>query len=124
MNYDIVVIGSGIVGLATSVKLKAQKPDLKIAILEKENGVVKHQTSNNSGVMHAGVYYKPGSLKAVNCRKGYQMLIDFCDKENVKYDLCGKLIVATGKDELPRLENLWDRGIQNGLVKMKKISGN
>jgi L-2-hydroxyglutarate oxidase len=124
MQYDIIIIGSGIVGLATALKLKEQKPDLKVAILEKENGVAKHQTGNNSGVMHAGVYYKPGSLKAVNCRKGYQMLIDFCDKENVKYDLCGKLIVATSKDELPRLENLWDRGIQNGLVKMKKISGN
>ncbi len=121
--YDITIIGAGIVGLATALKIKENAPDLKIAILEKENDIAKHQTGNNSGVIHAGVYYKPGSLKALNCRKGYQLLVDFCEKENIKYELCGKLIVATREDELPRLENLWERGIQNGLVKMKKIPG-
>jgi L-2-hydroxyglutarate oxidase len=95
MKYDITIIGGGIVGLATALKLKETASDLKIALLEKENSLSRHQTGNNSGVIHAGVYYKPGSLKAVNCRKGYQMLIDFCDKEGVKYDLCGKLIIAT-----------------------------
>ncbi len=120
--YDIVIIGGGIVGLATGLKLKEGNPDLKIAILEKENKVASHQTGNNSGVIHAGVYYKPGSQKAVNCRTGYQKLLDFCDKEGIKYDICGKLIVATRKDELPSLENLWERGLQNGLTEMKKIS--
>ncbi len=121
--YDIVIIGGGIVGLATALKLKEGNPELTIALLEKEKKLASHQTGNNSGVIHAGVYYKPGSQKAVNCRTGYQQLIDFCDKENIKYNLCGKLIVATNKEELPQLENLWVRGQQNGLKKMKKISG-
>jgi (S)-2-hydroxyglutarate dehydrogenase len=121
--YDIIIIGGGIVGLATALKLKEGSPDLKIVVLEKEDRVAKHQTGNNSGVIHAGVYYKPGSQKALNCRNGYQQLIDFCTRENIKFDLCGKLIIATQKEELPRLDNLWERGLQNGLVKMKKITG-
>ena len=121
--HDILIIGGGIVGLATALKLKEGSPDLKIALLEKEDNIARHQTGNNSGVIHAGVYYKPGSQKALNCRKGYQQLINFCQKENVKYDLCGKLIVATQKEELFRLENLWERGQQNGLAEMKKIRG-
>ncbi len=124
MIYDTLIIGGGIVGLATALKLKENNPDFKVAILEKENGVAQHQTRNNSGVIHAGVYYKPGSLKALNCRRGYQLLTDFCEKENVRFELCGKLIVATSKEELPKLENLWERGQQNGLVKMKKLTGN
>ncbi|MGC9356001.1 MAG: L-2-hydroxyglutarate oxidase, partial [Mariniphaga sp.] len=123
MKYDIVVIGGGIVGLATALKLKENNQDLKIALVEKEGEIAKHQTGNNSGVIHAGVYYKPGSLKALNCRRGYQMLIDFCDKEKVRYELCGKLIVATSKEEIPSLENLWERGQHNGLKKIKKLSG-
>jgi (S)-2-hydroxyglutarate dehydrogenase len=119
--YDIVIIGGGIVGLATGLKLKEKKPDLKIAILEKENKIALHQTGNNSGVIHAGVYYKPGSLKAINCRRGYQMLIDFCRKENVKYELCGKLIVAVTREEIPRLDALYERSIQNGLTAIKRI---
>ena len=121
--YDIVIIGGGIVGLATALKLKEGNPDLKIALLEKEGKLASHQTGNNSGVIHAGVYYKPGSQKAINCRKGYQQLIDFCEKEEIKYDLCGKLIVALNKEELPQLEKLWERGQQNGLIQMKKING-
>jgi L-2-hydroxyglutarate oxidase len=124
MKYDIVIIGGGIVGLATALQLKEKNQDLKIAVIEKESEVAQHQTGNNSGVIHAGVYYKPGSLKALNCRRGYQLLTEFCDRENVKYELCGKLIVATSEEELQRLENLWERGLQNGLVKMKKLSGN
>ena len=107
MKYDIVIIGGGIVGLATALKLKECGPDLKIALVEKENSIARHQTGNNSGVIHAGIYYKPGSLKAVNCRNGYKMLIDFCDKEGIKYELCGKLIVATKEEEIPALENLF-----------------
>ena len=122
MNHDVLIIGGGIVGLATALKLKETNPKLKVAILEKEDTIAKHQTGNNSGVIHAGVYYKPGSLKALNCRKGYQQLVDFCQKEDVKFELCGKLIVATNNEELSRLENLWERGIKNGLVKMRKLS--
>jgi len=86
--YDITIIGGGIVGLATALRIKEQKPSLKVLLLEKENEVAKHQTGHNSGVIHSGLYYKPGSLKATNCIRGYRMLIDFCDKEGVAYDLC------------------------------------
>ena len=115
MKYDIIIIGGGIVGLATALKLKESNQELKIALLEKETELAKHQTGNNSGVIHAGVYYKPGSLKAINCRKGYQMLIDFCDKEDIKYELCGKLIVATKEEEIPGLEDLGVRSLETAL---------
>lgn len=123
MNYDVIVIGSGIVGLASALKIKEQKPELKVLILEKENRVAAHQTGNNSGVIHSGIYYKPGGLKALNCLKGYKMLLDFCKKENIPFELCGKLIVAINNSELPRLEALYERGLQNGLTEIKKISG-
>jgi L-2-hydroxyglutarate oxidase len=122
MKYDIIIIGGGIVGLATALRLLESKPDLKLAILEKEDGVARHQTGHNSGVIHSGIYYKPGSLKALNCRSGYQQLIDFCNRENIKYELCGKLIVATRKEELPILENIYKKGLENGLEKIKKLS--
>jgi L-2-hydroxyglutarate oxidase len=120
--YDITVIGGGIVGLATALRIKEQKPSLKLLLLEKENEVAKHQTGHNSGVIHSGLYYKPGSLKATNCIRGYQMLIDFCNREGVPYDLCGKIVVATSEDQKPLLRNLYERGLQNGLVKNKMIS--
>ncbi len=123
MQYDVIIIGGGIVGLATAMKLKEAGPALNICILEKEQNVAMHQTGNNSGVIHAGVYYKPGSLKAVNCRTGYRMLLDFCDNHEIKYDLCGKLIVATSQEELPRLDDLYERSIKNGLSEVRKISG-
>jgi L-2-hydroxyglutarate oxidase len=119
----LIIIGAGIVGLATALKVQHKKPGTKITILEKEPGPALHQTGNNSGVIHAGVYYKPGSLKAINCRKGYTELIEFCEQENIAFDLCGKLIVATRKDEMPRLEILFERSKQNGLLKVKQISG-
>lgn len=122
MIYDIIVVGGGIVGLATTYQLLFQKPNLKILILEKENDVAMHQTGNNSGVIHSGIYYKPGSLKAKNCRDGYERLIQFCENENIKYELCGKVIVATDEKELPNLENLYQRGLQNGLSKIKKLN--
>jgi len=123
MRYDIIIIGGGIVGLSTAIRIKEISPGLKVAILEKENTVAKHQTGNNSGVIHAGVYYKPGSLKATNCRSGYNQLLNFCNKEGIRYDLCGKLIVATLREELPRLDNLYERSLQNGLDKVKKLPG-
>ncbi|MCE6988874.1 L-2-hydroxyglutarate oxidase [Dyadobacter sp. CY323] len=120
--YDITIIGGGIVGLATALRIKEQKPSLKLLLLEKENEVAKHQTGHNSGVIHSGLYYKPGSLKATNCIRGYEMLIDFCKKENVPYDLCGKIVVATSEEQRPLLKNLFDRGMQNGLVDNRMIS--
>jgi len=121
MKYDIIIIGAGIVGLATALKLKEKKPNLSIAVIEKENKVAAHQTGNNSGVIHAGVYYKPGSLKAINNQGGYKLLLEFCDREGIAYNLCGKLIVATAKNQLDRLDNLYKRGLENGLDKIKKI---
>ena len=122
MKYDIIIIGGGIVGLATALRLKEGKPQLKIALLEKEQVLAKHQTGNNSGVIHSGIYYKPGSLKATNCINGYNQLIEFCDKNNVKYDLCGKIVVATTKEELPALETIYARGLENGLKGLRKIN--
>ncbi len=122
MKYDIIVIGGGIVGLATTLNLLKQKPALKILVLEKEQAVAKHQTGNNSGVIHSGLYYKPGSLKATNCIQGYHMLIDFCRTEEIPFELCGKLVVATDESELPQLKNLFERGAQNGLHGFKMLS--
>lgn len=121
-HFDVIIAGAGIVGLATAYKLTEKKPDFKICLLEKENSVSKHQTGNNSGVIHSGIYYKPGSLKATNCRRGYKMLIDFCDANGIPYDICGKVIVATNKDEIPRLNNLYERGQQNGLNGLKELT--
>lgn len=112
---DVVIIGGGIVGLATAYQIKGKSPDASIVILEKEQEVAKHQTGNNSGVIHSGLYYKPGSLKARNCISGYQKLLEFCDQESIKYELCGKIVVATDQHEVPYLNTLHDRGKQNGL---------
>jgi L-2-hydroxyglutarate oxidase len=121
---DIIIIGGGIVGLATAWKIKSQSPKLSITILEKEMGPAMHQTGNNSGVIHSGLYYKPGSLKAVNCIKGYHQLIDFCRTEEIEFDLCGKIVVATSEEELPYLQTLFERGEQNGLANMKWLDKN
>lgn len=121
--YDVIIIGGGIVGLATAVRLKEAKPDWRVVILEKEGELAHHQTGNNSGVIHSGIYYKPGSLKALNCRTGYRMMLDFCEKESIPFELCGKLIIATQPEELPRLEVLHERGLANGLTGLIKING-
>lgn len=119
---DVVIIGGGIVGLSTAYHLLQARPDLKLTLLEKENQVAAHQTGHNSGVIHSGLYYTPGSLKAINCIRGYKMLIEFCDEEGIDYDLCGKIVVATQKEQLPLLQKLFDRGLQNGLSQNKMIS--
>lgn len=119
--YDITIIGGGIVGLATALKLKTSNPFLNILLIEKENELAKHQTGNNSGVIHSGLYYKPGSLKATNCIHGYHLLIDFCRENEIPFDLCGKIVVASDEAELPLLENLYIRGQQNGLQNLKKL---
>ncbi|MBY0424834.1 MAG: FAD-dependent oxidoreductase, partial [Cytophagales bacterium] len=121
MESDIVIVGGGIVGLATAYQLKQSRPDLKVTLVEKENSLAKHQTGNNSGVIHSGIYYKPGSLKAVNCINGYHMLLDFVAQHNIAHTLCGKVIVATSKEEIPALENIYQRGLQNGLKKIRKV---
>jgi (S)-2-hydroxyglutarate dehydrogenase len=122
MIYDITVIGGGIVGLATALRIKEQNPSLKLLIIEKEDVVAKHQTGHNSGVIHSGLYYKPGSLKATNCIKGYDMLLDFCEKEDIKYDLCGKIVVATRPEQISILDGLFERGKQNGLDGFKMLN--
>lgn len=115
MQHDVIIVGGGIVGLATAYKLLLSDPLLKLLVIEKEKEVAQHQTGNNSGVIHSGLYYKPGSLKAINCIHGYQLLIDFCREQEVPFDLCGKVVVATEEKELPLLHNLFARGEQNGL---------
>ena len=122
MKYDVIITGAGIVGLATGLKLLEKTPYLKLCILEKEAKPAQHQTGHNSGVIHSGIYYKPGSLKATNCISGYHQLIKFCDDNGIKYDLCGKIIVASNNKELPALENIFNRGNENKLHGIRKIS--
>jgi L-2-hydroxyglutarate oxidase len=119
---DVIIIGGGIVGLATALQLKQQRPGLTVVLLEKEAGLAHHQTGHNSGVIHSGLYYKPGSLKATNCIRGYHMLLDFCKAEGIPYDLCGKIVVATKPEELPQLETLHQRGQLNGLTGLRKLT--
>jgi L-2-hydroxyglutarate oxidase len=122
VQHDVIIVGGGIVGLATGLKLLQNQPALKIVVIEKENEVAHHQTGNNSGVIHSGLYYKPGSLKAKNCIHGYNLLIDFCKENEIPFELCGKIVVATEEHELPLLRNLYDRGHQNGLKDFKMLS--
>lgn len=122
MKIDFIIIGSGIVGLSTAYHLKKQNADLNVVLLEKESDLAIHQTGHNSGVIHSGIYYKPGSLKAINCKKGYDQLIQFCDENAIQYDLCGKIIVATEKEESASLTTILERGIANGLEGIKKIN--
>ena len=114
-KYDVVVVGAGIVGLATAYQLLKKSPGIQMALIEKEATIARHQTGNNSGVIHSGIYYKPGSLKAENCRKGYKQLVDFCRAEEIPHEICGKIVVATDESELPALNRIHDRGISNGL---------
>ncbi|MFM2251051.1 MAG: hypothetical protein RLZZ358_1978, partial [Bacteroidota bacterium] len=122
MVYDVVIVGGGIVGLATGYKLISARPDLKIAILEKESQLAMHQTANNSGVIHSGLYYKPGSLKAINCIKGYHELVNFCKEEKIPYEITGKVVVATRESQRHLLTMLLERGLQNGLTGTRKIT--
>lgn len=121
-KFDTIVIGAGLVGLSVAYNIKLRDPDCKVLLLEKEEGAAMHQSGHNSGVIHSGIYYKPGSLKAKNCIAGYQSLLDFANEYNIPHDVCGKIIVATTKEELPSLENIYQRGIQNGLNGIKKLS--
>lgn len=118
---DVIIVGGGIVGLATALQLQKSNPSLKILLIEKESTLARHQTGNNSGVIHSGIYYKPGSLKATNCIRGYHLLIDFCREQNIPFELCGKIIVATEEKERPLLNTLYERGNQNGLTGLKRL---
>ena len=120
-QYDLTIIGGGIVGLATALKITAAHPNVRLLILEKEAGLSRHQTGNNSGVIHSGLYYRPGSLKARTCVTGRKALLEFCDEHAVPYEICGKLVVAISEQELPRLEELHRRGIANGLQGIEVI---
>jgi (S)-2-hydroxyglutarate dehydrogenase len=113
--YDIAIIGGGIVGLATARALGERSPGARLVILEKENKLATHQTGNNSGVIHSGIYYKPGSYKAKLCVEGKGLMLDFCQKHGIRVDHVGKVIVATSQAELPRLQTLYERGVANGV---------
>jgi L-2-hydroxyglutarate oxidase len=113
--YDLAIIGGGILGLATGLKILEAHPAARLLILEKEPELARHQTGHNSGVIHSGLYYKPGSLKAQGCVAGREALIAFCEQNSVPYEICGKVVVATAEQELPRLDELYRRGVANGL---------
>lgn len=113
---DIAVVGGGIVGLAVGYQFTRRYPDRRVILLEKEAELAAHQTGHNSGVLHSGIYYKPGSLKAVNCREGKKAMEAFCKEEGVEYDICGKVIVAVSEAELPALERIHKRGRANGVA--------
>ncbi|MBA2442624.1 MAG: L-2-hydroxyglutarate oxidase, partial [Rubrobacter sp.] len=114
--YDYAVIGGGIVGLSTARALLRRRPDAELLLLEKEEGWGQHQTGHNSGVIHSGIYYKPGSLKARYAREGGEELAEFCDEHGIQYEVCGRLVVATEAEELPLLDDLYQRGRENGLA--------
>jgi L-2-hydroxyglutarate oxidase len=120
-QYDIAIIGGGIVGLATAMEL-SKRPNVKIIVLEAENRLAAHQTGNNSGVIHSGMYYKPGSLKAKNCVQGRLAMYKFCAENNILHDNCGKVVVATSESELPALDRLYERGIANGLQGLRRLT--
>src|SRR2546428_13974431 len=119
-GYDIAIIGGGIVGLASAMELLLRHPSLRLVILEKEHELAQHQTGHNSGVIHSGIYYVPGSLKAKACVAGKAKLIQFCDEHGVTYELCGKVILATHEEGLPRLEQMYQEGHANGVTDLEK----
>lgn len=118
----VVIIGGGIVGLATAYKLSCKYKDISIKILEKESELGLHQSTHNSGVLHCGLYYKPGSLKSKLSVDGIQQMTKFCEEYNIPHEICGKLVVATNKEECIKLNELFDRGIKNGLKNLKKLN--
>jgi L-2-hydroxyglutarate oxidase LhgO len=121
VDFDIVVIGGGIVGLASAYKIVLNQPHIRVAVLEKEDKLAAHQTGHNSGVIHSGLYYKPGSAKAKTCAKGRNELIAFAEEHKIPYEICGKIIVATDEKELDGLEKIFRNGRENGIEGLEKI---
>ena len=121
-QLDVVIVGGGIVGLSTAYSLLTNNPALKLVVLEKEASLGAHQTGHNSGVIHSGLYYKPGSLKAKNCIEGYTKLLQFCREHDVPHEICGKIVVALSEQERSQLEMLRQRGEQNGLTGIHRLS--
>jgi (S)-2-hydroxyglutarate dehydrogenase len=120
-SYDIVIIGGGIVGLSTAMHATRMLPQLRLLLVEKEDAVARHQSGHNSGVIHSGIYYKPGSLKAKFCVEGAAAMVDFCREHGLPHEVCGKVIVATTDEEIPRLKTLFERGQANGLAGLKML---
>jgi L-2-hydroxyglutarate oxidase len=120
--YDVAVIGGGIVGLGSAYKIQKAYPGLKVLVLEKEDHLAAHQTGNNSGVIHSGLYYKPGSYKAKNCVEGRRELVAFAKEHKIAHDVCGKIVVALNPSELPFLEKIYNNGLQNGVEGLAKIN--
>lgn len=120
-NVDIVIIGGGIVGLSTAMHITALMPRLRLLLVEKEEAVARHQSGHNSGVIHSGIYYKPGSLKAKLCVEGAAAMVEFCREHSLPHAICGKLIAATNEEEFPRLEELFQRGQANGVSGVKLL---
>jgi L-2-hydroxyglutarate oxidase LhgO len=120
-HYDLIVIGAGLVGLATAREFLRRYPDMRVAVLEKEAEIATHQSGNNSGVLHSGLYYTPGSLKARACVTGYHRMVGYCLEKGIDYELCGKVIVALDESELAPLEALYKRGIENGVQGLEMI---
>lgn len=121
MTQDYLIVGGGVVGLATAWRLLQQRPGAKVVVLEKENALGRHQTGNNSGVLHSGLYYKPGSAKAQLAVQGLRQMIAFCQEHGIPFEQCGKIVVATEREELPRLDSLWERGNANGLEGLRRL---
>ena len=121
MDYDVAIVGAGLVGLATGYALLERAPRTRLLVLEKEPEVARHQSGHNSGVIHAGIYYRPGSYKARLCVEGGRLLTEFCDRHGIRWQRCGKVIVATRPDELPRLAALYERGRANGVPGLELI---
>jgi L-2-hydroxyglutarate oxidase len=121
-RFDVVVVGGGIVGLATALQFGRAFPRLRLLLIEKESGVARHQSGHNSGVIHSGIYYKPGSLKARLCVEGAAVMVDFCREHGIPVQICGKIIVATTDEEIPRLQLLYERGLANGIAGLKLLN--
>src|ERR1044071_8283317 len=122
MPRTICIVGGGIVGLATAYRLGAGRPGTSVTVLEKEATVGRHQTGNNSGVLHCGLYYKPGSVKARLAVDGIRQMVAFCQENGIAHEVCGKLVVAADEEELPRLNDLFERGTKNGLEGLRKVT--
>ncbi len=120
-EFDLTIIGGGIIGLSTALEVTQRYPRVKLLVLEKEDGLAAHQTGHNSGVIHSGIYYRPGSLKAKTCVLGASDLVAFCKQYGIRYELCGKVVIATAEEEMPRLQELFRRGQTNGVQGLELI---